>query len=108
MSSTKLVNVARCKPNGYEATVGAFSRTAATRELAVTLAVVAARDQLAHTYDRAYFACKDGTLLVVYFADGWMYDIVRNGLVSCCTRLNSASFEDAKEQARAFVDGYDT
>lgn len=100
------------KLTGYRAAFGSYSsstgfeRDGKDRKGAIASLVAAVKRQLTHRYDRAYYACNDGTLLVVYYADGWCYDIVRDGKRSSVCTMNVETFAAARAEAEVFVEQY--
>ncbi|MEM4218187.1 MAG: hypothetical protein QXZ09_09205 [Candidatus Methanomethylicaceae archaeon] len=68
-----MIEVTKCA-YGYEAKIGPWSRDGETAAKAKERVLEAVSR---HTYDRCYVLCGDGTLLVLFYSDGWEYEIVR-------------------------------
>lgn len=89
-----------------EARCGNLRAMGANRTEAKAELLAAVERQLEHAYTRRYLGAGD-VVFVLYYADGWAYEIVVAGTVRCTTGFSSASSEhEALESMRRHFEQY--
>jgi hypothetical protein len=88
-----------------EASLGDIRRTAATKPEAKAAVLAAVEEQTQHLYERRYLAA-DGVVFALYYADGWSYDIIRDGQRGCTTNFEASDVTEAFEKMRHHFEQY--
>lgn len=94
-----------------EASIGAIRRTGANRTEAKTALLEAVTEQVENCRTRRYLMGVSEedvpVAFVLYFNDGWGYDIVRNGgKISSSTSMTAVDERDAFEKMQHHFDQY--
>lgn len=96
----------------FKATTCGFERLETDRDRAGKALSAAIADQLHNSFTRAYRWANDGTLFVLYYSDGWKYDIIgeahaRRGCPCTCSAGSfGCDYREALDCMEKHVGGY--